>query len=341
MKIVQVMLAKGFGGAERSFVDLSDELVNRGHDVIAVCEKRGEAKDLIKNASVELVTVRGHWDPFAKLTINRILQQAKPDIVHAHLARAAKIAGAAASKQGVPSVVKTHNYVDLKYYTHVSRLVPTTKDQQRYLLSQGIPADRITRIANFTSMPFVDNPREFSPAKQIRMVAIGRFVAKKGFDLLIQALACLPAELPVTLTLVGDGPQRTALEQLVSANNLRERVRFAGWSNDVLAALDNADLFVLSSTDEPFGIVCLEAMARGVPIIATNTQGPSEFLDDSVAWLVDRDNIGALASGLQAAIDDPQRTTKQAEKALRLCKAQFSKQTIVTQYETLYSSLSP
>lgn len=340
MKIVQVMLAKGFGGAERSFVDLSDELVSRGHEVVAVCERRGKSKDLIKKAQVELITVRGHWDPFARRAINNILRQHRPELLHAHLARAAKIGGAAALACNIPSVVKTHNYVDLKYYTHISRLVPTTKDQENYLLSHGVPQNQITRIANFTSVPFAHRPREFRPTQQIHIVAIGRFVEKKGFDLLIKALARLPTEFPVQLTLVGDGKEKNALVDLVRRNNLERRVQFTGWSNDVVAALDRADLFVLPSRDEPFGIVCLEAMARGVPIIATNTQGPTEFLDDSLAWIVQRDDLGDLTAGLEAAINNPYQTTRQAEKALRTCEAQFSKDVIVGQYEALYASVT-
>ena len=340
MKIVQVMLAKGFGGAERSFVDLSDELVSRGHEVTAVCERRGKSKDLIKKAHVELITVRGHWDPFARRAINNILRKKQPEILHAHLARAAKIGGAAASTFNIPSVVKTHNYVDLKYYTHISCLVPTTKDQEKYLLSHGVPQNQITRIANFTSVPFVHRPRGFSPTQQIHIVAIGRFVEKKGFDLLIQALARLPADLPVHLTLVGDGQEKSALVELARQSNLAQRVQFTGWSNDVVAALDSADLFVLPSRDEPFGIVCLEAMARGVPIIATNTQGPSEFLDNSLAWLVQRDDLDALTAGLEAAINNPEQATQKAEKALRTCEAQFSKEVIVGQYEALYADIA-
>ena len=178
------------------------------------------------------------------------------------------------------------------------------------------------------------------PTQQIHIVAVGRFVEKKGFDLLIRALARLPADTPVQLTLVGDGQEKNALMDLARRNNLEQRVQFTGWSNDVVTALDRADIFVLPSRDEPFGIVCLEAMARGLPIIATNTQGPSEFLDDSLAWIVQRDDLDALAAGLEAAINNPEQTTRQAKKALKTCEAQFSKEVIVGQYEALYASLT-
>ena len=339
MKIAQIMLAKGFGGAERSFVDISHALSERGHEVVAICEARGKTRGMLSAVRVIPITVRGHWDPLAQYKLKKILLAENPQIVHAHLARAAKLAGKVSALLNIPSLVKTHNYVDLKYYQHVSCLVPTTNDQEQYLLANGVRSERICRVPNFTAMNLLDTAPVFKPQEVVQFVAIGRFVQKKGFDLLIRALASVARETAVALTLVGDGELHAALQAQVNTAGLQGRVTFHGWSNDVAAILDKADIFVLPSRDEPFGIVCLEAMARGVPIVATNTQGPSEILSADTAFLVEKNSSAALAAGMKEAIDGPQETTRRAKNALALCRENYTKAVVVNRYLDIYQRL--
>ncbi|MEM7469379.1 MAG: glycosyltransferase, partial [Pseudomonadota bacterium] len=157
MKIAQIMLAKDFGGAERSFVDICEVLQGMGHEVIAICETRSKARHILKNKNIRYfpVNVLSSWDPFALRTMKNILAEEQPQVVQAHLARGAKFVGKIANKLKIPSLVKTHNYINLKYYQHVHQLVPTTVDQENYLLASGVEAGRITRIPNFTRMPLV------------------------------------------------------------------------------------------------------------------------------------------------------------------------------------------
>jgi glycosyltransferase involved in cell wall biosynthesis len=345
------MLARGFGGAERSFVDMSEALVSKGHDVIAVCEARGKARSLLQGPKNYPITVRAHWDPFASVALTKIIQTEKPDLVHAHLARAAKIAGKAANKLGIPSLVKTHNYVDLKYYQNIDCLVPTTLDQEKYLVDSGIPAENISRIPNFTSLSLARSPKRIAPGEDIHLVAIGRLVAKKGFDKLLHALSNLSvsstenmsenirAAQTVKLTIVGDGPERENLTALAKTLKIDNRIFFSGWLDNVAGVLDAADIFVLPSTDEPFGIVCLEAMARAIPIVATKTQGPREILDDKTAVLVEPGDVEALEKGIAKAISNPQHTYKRAELALVRCAENFTRDVVVERYLALYRRL--
>ena len=340
MKIAQVMLAKGFGGAERSFVDITQELVARGLQVLAICETRGKAREMLDGVPIFPITVRGHWDLLAQRRLQTILRREAPDIVHAHLARAAKFAGKATLSLQIPSLVKTHNYVDLKYYQHVDCLVPTTHDQARYLLDEGIDPARVSRIPNFTAMPLADDARRLDGSEPIRLVAIGRFVHKKGFDLLLDAFSDLSKASNLHLTIIGDGELRTELRDMAAALDIGSKVSFPGWSDDIRQELDNADLFVLPSRDEPFGIVCLEAMARGVPIVATRTQGPIEIFDDSSAILVEKNSSDALAAGITAALRDKNATHLRAVKALKDCRTHFTKEVVVDRYVELYERLT-
>lgn len=333
------MLAKGFGGAERSFVDICHALADKGHEVSAICESRGMAKSYLRNIKIHPVTVFSHWDPFAFRAIKKILCHDKPDIVHTHLARAAKLAGEAAHGAHIPSLVKTHNYVNLKYYRYIDCFVPTTNDQRAYLLRNNIAAAKIQRIPNFTSLDLADAPKRLDSTKRLKILGIGRLVAKKGFDLLIRAVKDLCDLQKIELIIVGDGDQKSSLMALTRSLKIEQFVKFHGWQNDVSTHLESADLFVLPSRDEPFGIVCLEAMAKGLPIVATATQGPREILDEETALLVPPENVEALKVAINTVLTQPSEAEQRARNALNLCRRHYTKDIVVEKYLALYKQL--
>jgi glycosyltransferase involved in cell wall biosynthesis len=337
------MLAKRFGGAERSFVDLCAELVARGHAVLAICEARAAALPLLRaipGLAIETVRVWGAWDPLARRAIARALRAHGCAVVQCHLARAAHLGGRAARGLGLPTLAKTHNYVDLAYYRAIDRLVPTTRSQADYLLAQGVPAARLTRIPNFSRLA----PREPAAGPlptPVRLLALGRLVPKKGFDLLLDALATLPPVAPpVALTLAGEGPERAVLEAKARALAPRVAVSFAGWVEEVAPLFGAADLFVLPSRDEPFGIVVLEAMAAGVPVVATRTAGPLEVLDASTATLVDIGDVAALGTAIADFLADPGPARHRAATAGARYRTHYAAAAVVPQYEALYEALT-
>ncbi len=343
MRIAQVMLGKGFGGAERSFVDLCRALARRGHDVLAICETRAVARKHLANSpaiACECVTVRGAWDPLARWQLRRLLAAFRPAIAQMHLARAANLAGPAARALAIPTLAKTHNYVNTKYYRAIDHLVATTRKQYDYLRAQGIAEHAVSVIPNFSAI----TPRAHTPLSEtgpLRAVAIGRMVRKKGFDVLFDALARARADgLDLQLALAGDGPESDALHDQLATLGLRETVKFLGWQEDVTACLDAADVFVLPSRDEPFGIVCLEAMACGIPIIATTTDGPVSFLDATTATLVPPGDPEALARALCDLARDRVRASNRARAAQQRFELAYSETAVVSQYLDLYAQLS-
>ena len=129
------MLGKGFGGAERSFVDTALSLAERGHEVMAICHERfSEIERLsgVENLDLETVNAHGEWDFWTPRRIAGLLKDFRADVVHTQLKRAAWHGGRAAKLAGVPIVSKLHNYVDLKRYRNVDKLLCTTEDQGVY-----------------------------------------------------------------------------------------------------------------------------------------------------------------------------------------------------------------
>jgi glycosyltransferase involved in cell wall biosynthesis len=341
MRICQIMLARGFGGAERYFVDLSHELARRGHEVLAVCHPAGMVRARLKPMSgLEIATRRplGPWDPILPRRLRALIADYRPAVVQAHLARAVHLAGKALANKQAPLLAKTHNYVNLKYYRGVDIFLPTTRDQAAYLAREGVAADCIHVIPNFSALPVTTVPVDRPPA----VVAMGRFVPKKGFAVLFAALAELRrrgAALPPVL-LAGDGPLRGELQRAARDLRVDDVVQFAGWQQDPALFLDRGSVFVLPSLDEPFGIAVLEAMARGLSVVATMTQGPREVLDADSAWLVPPGDSNALADALAESLSQPQVARARAAHAAARFASLYSAEVVVPQLLSIYASAS-
>ena len=337
------MLAKGFGGAERLFVDLCHSLCEADQEIQAICLAGSKSAQILsKHPGIKLntISVLGAWDPFTTKKIRRLLQQHKSQVVQAHLARGALLAGRACDKQDLPLVVTTHNYIDIKYYKHVTVLVPPTRDQYAYYLSKGIAADRMRVINHFSPIEAVKSSTKNRP-ETLRMLTLGRLVKKKGFHVLLEAFAGLlqKTKRKCELHIGGTGPEQAALLAQIESLGLQDKVTLHGWVDDVADFLQGGDLFVLPSLDEPFGIVVLEAMALGLPIVSSDSQGPKEILDDDCAWLAKTGDTESLAAALYSASDNYEERNRKAENALQRFRQNYSKQAIIPQFMALFDSL--
>ncbi|MDX1519731.1 MAG: glycosyltransferase, partial [Gammaproteobacteria bacterium] len=278
----------------------------------------------------------------ARRGIAAAIQSFGPEVMHAHLARAAYIAGKARNNLPAPLAVKTHNYVDLKYYRDVDWFIPTTRDQRDYLVAHGVNADRIEVIPNFSALPArADDTLERALPTVPTFGAMGRLVRKKGFDILITAFKdALDRGLNASLVIGGDGPERERLEALIARLGCSEHVQLCGWVNDAGAFLSGIDVFVLPSLDEPFGIVVLEAMAKGRTIISTRTQGPLEILDDTTALLVDRGDTAQLTEAMLSVAADPAAALARARNGLERFRESFAQERVVPRLVDLYQRMA-
>ncbi|QDT55121.1 Alpha-D-kanosaminyltransferase [Caulifigura coniformis] len=319
MRICQVMIGAGFGGAERSFVDTALAMADRGHAVQAVCHRDFVKRDLLEahaNIRVSPVLVRGAWDFAGARRMQNAIGEFGPDVMHVHLARAAHLAGPIGRRMGVPVIAKLHNYANLKYYRQVDAFIGTTEDQRGYLAKNGIDGPRATVIPNFSRMPVIETLRAQPVAKAarpVKFITCGRLHTVKGFDILLKALKQLHLEGQCAQLIVGgSGPEHESLLKLRDELGLHDDVEFAGWIDDTSRFLDRGDIYVLSSRTESFGISLLEAMARGLPIVSTRCQGPSQLLTDSQAWFAAPENVGSLAAAMRASIDQSEERTRRA-----------------------------
>jgi glycosyltransferase involved in cell wall biosynthesis len=188
----------------------------------------------------------------------------------------------------------------------------------------------------------IPNPVELTPATMprrgsARLVAVGRLVHQKGFDLLLQAFAEIaPAHPTWTLTIWGEGEQRPALEALCASLGLAKQVRLPGLTKHPGQWVEEADIFVLSSRFEGFPNVVTEAMAVGLPVIAFDCPwGTDEIVRNGEdGLLVPLGDVPALAAALRRLIGDPELRRRLGEAGARNVR-RFGKDAIVAQWDAL------
>ena len=346
MRIVHIMLSKDLGGAEKSYIEIVNSLAQTNMKILAIGVRGSKAVQYLNgrhNVLVETISCLNSYDYLAVIQLFFKIKAFTPDLIHCHLARATKFGGLVGKFLSVPVVSKTHNLVNPKYYRNTSKIVVTTEAQRTHMLSHGFEQGHLVKIPNFRS---IDNKIEDqievgNKTQQNSFVikSLGRFVKKKGFDNLIKAVANLRDKgMLVSLQIAGSGPEKASLSEIINERRHTDEIQLHEWVDDVSAFLNNADLFVLPSLDEPFGLVILDAMSTEVPILSTKTQGPLEILSTETCYFLNASDPFEIAKKIELIIKDPSRFEK-ASKASREFKTKYSAEAVVPLYHNLYKKI--
>lgn len=180
-----------------------------------------------------------------------------------------------------------------------------SNDRTRRGLPRGVHGKVIEMVENGVELDIWQPKTEYRPAgKPARFIYLGRLVDWKAVDLLIKAFARVSCQTDTVLEIIGDGNMRAELEDLAGSLGIKSRVEFVGWKPQAEASerLRNADVFVLPSLYECGGAVVMEAMAVGLPVIATHWGGPADYVDETCGVLVEPASELALIEGIAQAM---------------------------------------
>ncbi|WKZ85940.1 glycosyltransferase family 4 protein [Ralstonia pickettii] len=212
-------------------------------------------------------------------------------------------------------------------------VVLTERDRERWLEALR-PSSSVVCIPNPLPFPIPTQP---VPRTSKTVLAVGRLVHAKGFDVLLNAWAIVAQHAPEwKLMIAGEGEERRALETLRDQLGLRDSVTLPGVASDITQAYAQASIFCLSSRYEGFGLVLIEAMAFGLPIVSTACEtGPRELLEDGRdAVMVAVDDHAALADALLRLILDRDEAARLGQAA-SLKATLFTKERIVAAWDEL------
>lgn len=347
----------GLGGTERQVVLLASALRARGVDVRVASLYGGgprEAELAAAGVPVWVGTVAGKWQVWRLLAgltaFVRLLRAFRPDVVHAFLFHAYVIAGPAALLAGVPVRVAGRRslgtFLDGRTLLRAAERVTTRSYDALVANARAVADDTLRRervrpelvhvlpnalpAGSFHSVRDPDRPWS-SP---VRVICVANLIEYKGHRFLLDALA--GAHQPVHLDLVGDGPERAGLEAQAATAGLD--VTFLGTRADVQSLLLAADVFVLPSLEEGMSNALMEAMAAGLPVVATAVGGNSEVVG-SAGLLCKPADADDLARALNSLVHNEPRARALGAAARTRAEAAFGIDALATGHLTLYRRL--
>jgi glycosyltransferase involved in cell wall biosynthesis len=340
-RLLQAIAGAPHGGAETFFVRLAAGLQRAGEDQLVLMRRDAERARRLRAAGVAVAELPfgGTFDVATRLGLRREIARFRPHVVLSWMSRATRLC----PRGDFVHVARLGGYYDLKHYRHCDRLIGNTQAIVDYAVAAGWPRDRIDYLPNFVpDLAGAAAARDAAP-DGVLALALGRLHPKKGFDLLLEAVAATSG---VALWIAGDGPLRPSLERLAASLGIAGRVAFLGWREDVAALFARADLFVCPSRVEPLGNVVIEAWSAGLPVVATASDGPAALIEDGKTGILVplAPAKGGGAPGLARAIarlaGDAALRAHLAAGGRRAWEAEFTEDRVVARYRHFFERIA-
>ena len=286
------------------------------------------------------------------LRLARYLRRLRPHVLHTHNPVPHYFGAAASWAAGVPLLVHTkhgRNRPELPRLVFLNRLaahlsdcvVAVSEDAAEVARRrERVPPRKLRVIHNGVDIVAFAPPRYESGSGE-RVIHVARLNLIKDQPTLLRAARLVADAAPAfQLDLVGDGPERGALQKLRDDLGLEGRVHFLGERGDVAALLGAADVFVLSSIGEGLSLTLLEAMASGLPVVATRVGGNAEVVvQGRTGLLVPPGSPSELADAILSLFRDPERARRMGEAGRRRVEEAFNLRRVAAAYEGLYREL--
>ena len=366
MRVAFLVQGLATGGLERMVIHLAGAMVRRGHSSVILCydrlgdladEARGEGID------VELVARRPGVDVAYFVRLAKRLRHWAPDVLHMHNETALFYGAVAARLAGVPVRIYTEHdgvfprgavqsWINRRLVGQLKQAVTVSEAvKSLWCDHDGIDPSRVRVVPNGVPDRFGDGVGGVSNSSSsddrndhpIRIGAVSRLSREKGIDILIEAFAQLTEDGDrgascgaVELILVGDGPERDALERLAAARGVADRVRFLGRRNDVPRHLATFDIYALPSRTEGLPMAILEAMAAGLPIVAARVGGvPEAVIHEETGLLTAPEDPAAFAAALRRTIGDGGLRRRLGEAGRRRFENHYDLDRMADRYEAI------
>ena len=304
-----------------------------------------------------------HYKP-CRLRVNRLLHfwllarvfakffaKDKPDMIHVHSFSAGRYARYFSRRYHIPYVITEHSSAFIRndlsrYNRHLARRAFAGASRV-IAVSEGLKGrlapyygKEITVVPNMVCGAFLDAPMEEPAGGNFRYISVGYLQQRKGMDLLLRAFAVIRREDPQALLhICGGGEEENTLKQLAQNLNISDAVTFHGTVSreQVLASLRQSHAFVLASRLETFGVVAVEALATGRPVIMTRTEAAEGILNDKNGLLVPVEDVKALTDAMRQMKDNYQ--DYDCKWIRQDCRRRFSEEAVCEQLGEIYQSV--
>jgi glycosyltransferase involved in cell wall biosynthesis len=363
VKVLQLISSGGYYGAENMLLNLcaSQEKAGCQNSLLLFYNVHVPNVEFYERArrrglSVRMVHCKGRADWRAVRQIEEFIQEDGIDLVHTHGYKADLYGYLAAWRRHKPVVATCHNWVGgtaaLGIYNHLDRmalkrfnaLAAVSDTVAQRLRDSGVPSGKIRTIANGIDVQAFENREplpalRFDRAKVVGMVA--RLDLQKGFEDLLRAIQALRSSFDgLKVVIVGEGPDRATIENMIEEYCLQSNVILAGQQTDMAGAYAAMDIFVLPSLNEGLPMTILEAMAASRPVIATRVGAiPTVIKDGENGLLVEARDTDGLRNALASLLSDPDRCRRLGDQAHAWVSANFTSEAMALQYRQMYEEV--
>jgi glycosyltransferase involved in cell wall biosynthesis len=360
-RVLQLITRDAWGGAERQMLDMVLAThPNRCEQTVSMLDEAGALTERLRAQGVPVRPLGRSLGSIGQtVRLVRVLRERRPEVVEAYGFKSGLVARAAAPLGGAPAIVigvRGIHFTDGEVEDRRARLAQLVErllrrtvrayaanshGAQRYLVGRGFPAEKFTVIRNgvATDVPRA-NPGETSLP---RIICVARLIPRKRHVVLLRALAVLRREgLDFTCELIGAGRSTDDLQALVQELDLDESVEFSGYlrPEEIKRRLARSHLFVLSSSWEGMPGAVMEAMAAGLPVVATRVNGTDELvLDGETGYLVEVDHVDALAKRLRSLLADSELRARLGAAGARRIQG-FSHERLAERKTAFYRELA-
>lgn len=364
VRLLHLITRLPIGGAERLLLGILRNLDDRRFESVVCCiQDRGELAEEAEALGVPVIALnlmqRGGHDRQVVPALRRLIREQHIDLVHTHLYHANLYGRLAARKEGVPAIASVHNtYKKRKWYRHLINrwlarktfvVTAGSEDVERDLLEVDcLPKAKVVRLPNSIDLSRVETKLSVAEAKQrfgfapsdIVIGTVGRVEEQKGQAFLLEAFARLsqrPAGGQLKLLLVGDGRLLSQLKESAERLGITQTSCFPGNIAKLADVYRSIDIFVMPSLWEGLSLAMLEAMAAGLPIVATEVGGARDVLGNS-QWglLTPAHDSAALADAIAVLLDNPQRRAEMASGGADRVRKNYSVTALTSQLSNIY-----
>ncbi|RCJ37396.1 group 1 glycosyl transferase [Nostoc minutum NIES-26] len=362
MRLTLIISSLTYGGAERVMSIMANYWVAKGWQITLLTFESQKNNEFYLDSRVSYLTlgmykdsanaIIGVWNNLKRIgRLRDAIINSKPDAVISFMSTTNVLVLLATRGLQIPVVVSERNdplkisisrsWKQLRQWTYpfADRIVFQTNRARDYFSSKVQASGCI--IPNMVLLPPIEKELSRNLLKERSLIAVGRLVRAKGFDLLLQAFAQLKDCYPDwTLTILGEGSLRSDLESLRNQLGLSDRVYLPGTVNNPYEFLKQADIFIMSSRFEGFPNALCEAMACGLPVISTDCpSGPREIIRDGIdGILVPNEDMSALAVAIERLISDEEERKRLAVHAPEVTE-RFNLEKVMGMWEELLTQV--
>jgi glycosyltransferase involved in cell wall biosynthesis len=365
LRILHISSARSLGGGERHLADLARALHERGHEVYAALPARSPLRrelDTLPASNIFSLPLRNALDFGSALELARLMREHQIEIAHAHVARDYTLAALAVRQWPQAKLVITRhvlfrlNRLHSITFRQVQRVIAVSHAVGRALTAQKIfPATKIKVIPNGIDFRRFDASLEGFDREAFRrrmnipqgsflIGTVGEIKRQKGHEEFLRAATIISRENKATHFIIAGadstrtGEHLAALERLISELGLTNRVHFTGWLDEVAPLMAALDVYVSASRTESFGLAMVEAMAAGLPVVATATEGALEIIDNKeTGVIVPVDDYEALAARVLYLLKDEDERARLGASANSRARERFDFKRMVDETEKVYS----